>query len=81
MKRIDRNQNWKMRILGTPKELDCLTEKGRALLADGGFLPAEVPGSVINDLLNAGAMDEPYYRDNELKALTLMKNDFEYQVR
>ena len=78
LKRIDRNQNWKMRILGTPKELDCLTEKGRALLADGGFLPAEVPGSVINDLLNAGAMDEPYYRDNELKALTLMKNDFEY---
>ncbi len=78
LKRIDRNQNWKMRILGTPKELDCLTEKGRALPADGGFLPAEVPGSVISDLLNAGAMDEPYYRDNELKALTLMKNDFEY---
>ncbi|MBO4497721.1 MAG: glycoside hydrolase family 2 protein, partial [Lachnospiraceae bacterium] len=67
-----------MRILGTPKELDCLTEKGRALLADGGFLTAEVPGSVINDLLNAGAVDEPYYRDNELKALTLMKHDFEY---
>lgn len=78
LKRIDRNQNWKMRILGTPKELDCLTGKGRALLADGGSLPAEVPGSVISDLLNAGAMDEPYYRDNELKALTLMKNDFEY---
>ncbi|MCR5432577.1 MAG: glycoside hydrolase family 2 protein [Lachnospiraceae bacterium] len=67
-----------MRILGAEKENGFLNDRGRELLDGTGFIAAEVPGSVINDLLNAGAMDDPYYRDNELKALTLMKNDFEY---
>ncbi len=46
---------------------------------DETFIPASVPGSVYNDLLNAGRMDDPYYRDNEKDALILMKNDFEYK--
>ncbi len=29
------------------------------------YIPAAVPGSVYNDLINAGLMDDPYYRDNE----------------
>ncbi|MBQ7925906.1 MAG: glycoside hydrolase family 2 protein [Lachnospiraceae bacterium] len=41
-------------------------------------LPAQVPGSVYNDLLINGKMEDPYYRDNELKALEIMENDFEY---
>ena len=42
------------------------------------WIPASVPGSVYNDLINAGRLDDPYWRDNELKALKLMENDFEY---
>ena len=42
------------------------------------FIPAEVPGSVYNDLLAAGRMEDPYYRDNEEKALKVMDDDFEY---
>ena len=42
--------------------------------------PATVPGSVYNDLLAAGRIEDPYYRDNEMPALELMKNDFEYRA-
>ncbi len=47
-------------------------EKGK------GSYPATVPGSVFSDLLAAGAMQDPYRRDNETAALTLMENDFVY---
>lgn len=40
---------------------------------------ATVPGSVYSDLLANGAMEDPYYRDNELPALALMENDFTYE--
>ena len=39
---------------------------------------ATVPGSVYNDLIKAGRMEDPYYRDNEDAALEMMKNDFVY---
>ncbi|MDO4340149.1 MAG: glycoside hydrolase family 2 protein [Eubacteriales bacterium] len=42
------------------------------------YIPASIPGSVYNDLLLNGRMEDPYYRDNELKALKIMENDFEY---
>lgn len=45
---------------------------------EGEWMPAAVPGSVYQDLLNNGKMEDPYYRDNELKALSVMDNDFEY---
>jgi len=41
-------------------------------------VPATVPGSVYNDLLNNNLMEDPFYRDNEKKALRLMDNDFTY---
>lgn len=44
----------------------------------GEYLPASVPGSVYNDLLANGRMEDPYYRDNETKALALMEKDYEY---
>lgn len=37
-----------------------------------------VPGSVFNDLLNAGKIDDPFYRDNEGKALYIASRDYEY---
>lgn len=39
---------------------------------------AAVPGSVYHDLLSNGLMEDPFYRDNEMKALALMENDFHY---
>ena len=41
-------------------------------------VPAQVPGSVYADLLAAGKMEDPYYRDNEDGALALMEKDFLY---
>ncbi|RXZ79532.1 glycoside hydrolase family 2 protein [Paenibacillaceae bacterium] len=37
-----------------------------------------VPGSVYNDLLQAGKMEDPFFRDNEYDALELSKFDYEY---
>lgn len=44
----------------------------------GEGIPAEVPGSVYQALLDSGRMEDPYYRDNELKALALMDRDYTY---
>ena len=43
-----------------------------------GKLPAAVPGSVYADLLAAGKLEDPFWRDNEDKALALMENVFLY---
>ncbi len=42
------------------------------------YVPATVPGSVYQDLLDNGKMEDPYYRDNELKSLKVMDDDFTY---
>ena len=38
----------------------------------------QVPGSVYHDLLTAGDIPDPFYRDNETAALKLMEHDFVY---
>lgn len=43
------------------------------------WLPASVPGSMYNDLLNAGKMEDPFFRDNENSSLLLSKFDYEYK--
>lgn len=43
------------------------------------FFSATVPGSVYQDLLDQGRMEDPYFRDNEDRALEIMKQDFEYR--
>ncbi len=43
-----------------------------------GPVAATVPGSVYNDLLVAGKIPDPFYRDNENEALKLMAHDFAY---
>ncbi|MBB6729847.1 beta-mannosidase [Cohnella zeiphila] len=43
------------------------------------WIDAVVPGSVFNDLLHAGKMEDPFYRDNELDILELTKFDYEYE--
>lgn len=37
-----------------------------------------VPGSVYTDLLRNGKMEDPFWKDNEEKALLLMEKDYEY---
>lgn len=50
------------------------------MAGDMQWLPAQVPGSVYQDLLNSGTIDDPYDRDNELAALSVMDHDFEYRL-
>jgi beta-mannosidase len=60
------HENWKLKR-NTPSALE--TE----------FLPAKVPGSVYNDLILNNKMNDPFWRDNEDKALELMEEDYEYR--
>ena len=39
---------------------------------------ATVPGSVYHDLLKAGLIPDPFYRNNEDEALKIMEYDFVY---
>lgn len=48
-------------------------------LKTGETLSAKVPGSVYSDLLRAGKMADPFWRDNELQATKIMDEDFEYR--
>lgn len=42
------------------------------------FVEAAVPGSVFGTYLEKDMIPDPYYRDNELEAVKLSDNDFEY---
>ncbi len=42
---------------------------------------ATVPGEVHTDLLRAGLIDDPFYRDNEHKLQWIGKTDWEYECR
>lgn len=44
------------------------------------WIAATVPGSVYGDLLNAGKMEDPFWKDNEDEALQLMDYDYEYRT-
>lgn len=41
---------------------------------------ASVPGTVYTDLLRAGKMEDPFWKDNENQAWELMDADYEYEV-
>ena len=48
-------------------------------LGEDEWLNARVPGSVYTDLLAAGRMEDPFYRDNEYAAFDLMEKDYVYE--
>ena len=50
-----------------------MRKAGDAVWTDG-----QVPGSVCNDLIRAGKMADPFYRDNEDRALAMAWDDYEY---
>ena len=62
MKRFSLSGPWTLDIPGT----------------DFARVPASVPGSVYHDLLSAGLIPDPFYRNNEDALLPLMDNDFIY---
>ena len=45
------------------------------------FQEAVVPGSVYTDLLRNGNMEDPFFKDNEIRAKKLMNKDYEYVCR
>ena len=47
-------------------------------VGDEDLMGACVPGSVYTDLLKNGKMEDPFWKDNENKALVLMQDDYEY---
>ena len=40
---------------------------------------ARVPGTVYTDLLREGVIEDPFWRENELKTFALMEKDWEYR--
>lgn len=59
------DRNWQMRRFG----------------GNETFRPAVVPGTVYTDLLRNGDMEDPFWKDNEIRALPLMEEDYEYETR
>ncbi|UCH09909.1 MAG: glycoside hydrolase family 2 protein [Fidelibacterota bacterium] len=43
------------------------------------WMEARVPGSVWTDLMRAGRLEDPFYRDNELKVQWIEKKEWEYR--
>ena len=44
------------------------------------WYPAKVPGSVYTDMMASDLMEDPFWKDNEEKALSLMEDDYEYET-
>lgn len=44
------------------------------------WLAAAVPGSVYTEMIKQNKMADPYWKDNETKALAWMENDYEYRT-
>ncbi len=49
-------------------------------VGENSWFPASVPGTVYTDLLENGQMEDPFWKDNENKALALMEKDYEYET-
>lgn len=48
-------------------------------IGDKLWLEADVPGSVVHDLLRAEKLKDPYFRLNQDEAVELCRRDYEYQ--
>lgn len=49
-------------------------------LSDGTEVPAQVPGTVYEALLENGKLEDPFYRDNEIAACEKMEEDYLYSL-
>ena len=48
-------------------------------LGENESIQGAVPGSVYNDLLKTGKMEDPFFRDNEAATLELSKYNYQYE--
>ena len=76
--RFPLNKPWEVRQLAG----DGMTESQDAKppQVEGGWFPATVPGDVHLDLLHAGKIPDPFYRDNESKLQWIEKAGWEYRT-
>ena len=49
------------------------------MTGNGYDCEGNIPGSLFSFLLDAGLIDDPYYRDNELKSLALTHHDYTFE--
>ncbi len=66
-------QGWQVRLLPG-------AEAARTHPAAAQWLPAHVPGSVQTDLLKAGLIGDPYWRDNEASLQWIGLADWQYRL-
>ena len=57
-----------------------ISDKWQMRRMGGSLQPAVIPGTVYTDLLRNGNMEDPFWKDNEIRALPLMEDDYEYEV-
>ncbi len=57
-----------------------LNENWRMRCMGKAYQPAAVPGTVYTDLLRNGKMEDPFWKDNEIRALPLLEKDYEYEA-
>ena len=59
--------------------MKTISLNGKWKMTGGGFnCEGNIPGSLFSFLLENGLMDDPYYRDNELKALSYTYTDYSF---
>lgn len=60
--------------------MNVLNLNGKWKVSGAGYkeLDASVPGCIHTDLMNAGIIPDPYYRDNEKKLMWIGETDWEY---
>ena len=57
-----------------------LSLSGTWRMKGNGFdCEGKIPGSLYSFLLDAGLMEDPYYRENELDALELSHHDYTFE--
>jgi beta-mannosidase len=78
LERIPLNSGWTVRQLPD----DGMAESASATppSGDDGWFAATVPGDVHLDLLHAGRIQDPFYRDNEAKLQWIEKVGWEYRT-
>lgn len=67
MDRFSLNGEWKLKVLGE-----------NVYDIPQSYVSSTVPGTVYGTYVDNGMMPDPYYRENELEAVKLADNDFEY---
>ena len=74
---IRRRPFFKIESFGWDKIMEKFTLNGQWNISSKTYdVVGEIPGSVYTALLANGLMEDPFYRDNEAKALAIMDEAF-----